>query len=31
MLRGRLVGGGKRLLPLGVIEQILLAIQLRGQ
>lgn len=31
MLRGRLVGGGKRLLPLGVIEQILLLIQLRGQ
>ena len=31
MLRGRLVGGGKRLLPLGVIEQILLLVQLRGQ
>ena len=31
MLRGRFVGGGKRLLPLGVIEQILLLVQLRGQ
>ena len=31
MLRGRFVGGGKRLLPLGVIEQILLLVQLRSQ